>query len=242
LNTIEPISHDANLTLEELGLIAEEIRLIITKNLSLTLDQYKKRAEKISPTELGYRKIKAICNEPKLEIYFPDEVFEILKNRFSVKKLIYANDDDKEFISANRARGYEWLSKRMYTSPDALGKLVARQGIKIIGQHYEYTKDHDEFIRKYAHNGIKWLSQKLLVSKDAIRNKAKRMGVQLANVSKIKKYSNEDNQFIRENIDKGLTYLASQLGVSCKAMESKIKRMGLKLSCKNEQFMIENSA
>ena len=116
----------------------------------------------------------------------------------------------------------------MYTSLDALGKLVARQGIKIVGRHHEYTKNHDEFIKKYAHNGIAWLSQKLLVSKDAIRNKAKRMGVELANTSKIKKYSSEDNQFIRENIDKGLTYLAGQLGVSCKAMESKIKRMGLK--------------
>ena len=75
------LTKDDDLTLDELEAIASDIHTILTHNKGLTIPQFKKEASNFSIHKLGYRNLKTICEDDKLEAYFPDEVFNILKKR-----------------------------------------------------------------------------------------------------------------------------------------------------------------
>lgn len=80
MKNIPPTDGDG-LTLDELEVLAAEIHATLTKNKGLTISQFIDVVTTFPIAKLGYRNLKAVCEEGKLEAYFPDEVFDILRDR-----------------------------------------------------------------------------------------------------------------------------------------------------------------
>jgi len=122
-------THEANLSIEELEKIAEDVRLIITRGKGLTLREYIERANIVSAWELGCRKTKALQFESKLEAYFPDEVFAILKLKWKTVLGQQFNDDDNEFFKVNASKGAIWLADRFYTNRNHMHDRLVKMGL-----------------------------------------------------------------------------------------------------------------
>jgi hypothetical protein len=240
----------ANLTLEELESLAEEVRIVLTQNKGMTLDQYKERASTIDPEELGCRKLAAICKEPKLEAYFPDEVIEILRSRFFNIHKSNLKDDDIEFIHRNEQMGNVWLSKHMYIHRDSLSRLSKKHGLNIISKKQEYTQEEEAFISQNSSKGSRWLAEKLNRSMDAICNKARRMKIHLGAASP---YTPEDDIFIKNNMLKGSRWIATQINRNIDSVRKRANKLNIllpvivdgqechKFSPKEDDFIRQNS-
>ena len=183
----------SGLDLEELESMAEEIRLILVGPEGLSLEDYIERAKKIPTTELGHRRIYCIKKEMKLEVYFPNEVWNILKKRCEDVEACKCTKEDDQFIIDNRGRGYDWLSKRLYMNKKDLSRKAIQLGVKVTKAMYTYTPEKVIFIRNNAHKGAKWISEQLGVSYDAIRNKCDRENINLF-FKKPHRYTPEDNE------------------------------------------------
>jgi len=65
---------EAGLSYDELESLAEEIRFVLTGGKGVTIEEYVRLTRETSYLKFGYRKLKAIHNEPTLSSFFPQEV------------------------------------------------------------------------------------------------------------------------------------------------------------------------
>ena len=114
---------EANLTIEELGELAEGIRLILTGGKAYTVKEYAKLVKEVRPIDLGYRRTRAIKYEHRLVAYFPDDVFRALDK---IKLSNIFNKDDKQFMKKNYHKGIKWLAIHFYTEEERIEKEAGK--------------------------------------------------------------------------------------------------------------------
>jgi len=222
-----------NLTLEELEELAAEIREVLIHNGGLTMSEYIKRASEITQLELGHRMAKAFCLEPKIEAYFPDEVYKVLHDRFLAAKHFFFNEYDINFIRCHSPKGTKWIAERMYAHPDSIRVAAQKYEISILNNFYNYTPQTIEFIKKHFEKGPKWLSDRLNISVDSIRNRAKRMGLETVDIHR---FTEAEDIIIKKNYMRGTSWLAKKLNRNRSSIYHRTKSMGLKVPyiCKNK--------
>jgi len=122
-------SREANLSFVDLESLAEEIRMDITNGKAYTMREYSSVVDSVDINKLGWRKCRAILFEPKLESYFPDSVFQSLKNKGREARIHRLNQDDELFIKYNIRKGIEWLADRFYTDAEEIYKKICDIGL-----------------------------------------------------------------------------------------------------------------
>ena len=215
----------ANLTVDELRELADEIRQVITGNKGVTLPDYIKAAGTITPSKLGYRKSRAIKCESSLVSYFPDEVFSALQNMTGVATR-FDNTDD-EFLRRNINKDNQWLSDHLYINKNTLYHHIQAKGWDREAKIHEYTKAEENFLRENFSKGVKWLSDRLNISKNAMICKLKRMKLWVPSSPPSHVYTKEELAFIRTHVKKGSPAIAKKLGLSSDAIYGQIRKMGL---------------
>jgi len=190
-------THEANLSIEELEKIAEDVRLIITRGKGLALREYIERANIVSAWELGYRKTKALQFESKLEAYFPDEIFAILKLKWKTVLGQQFNDDDNEFFKVNASKGAIWLADRFYTNRKHMHDRLVKMGLIAPTQFHAWTNEEDIFLSKHADKGYEWLSEKMKIKVTALRARASLLKIRV--FSETNDYSEQEDDFIKAN-------------------------------------------
>jgi len=221
--------YDADLTLKDLEVLAEEIRMILTNGNGMTIEEYINCASSFPLSKLGYRKAKAIQCEVLLESFFPDEVYRILKERVSQYAHYYSNESDKQFMSENAGRGYKWIAKKMYTDSHGVSKQAKRLGLKIQTKLVVMlTPQLLDFIRNHADKGATWISKNSNISVSAVKYHAHKMGITLANPQVQHQYVPEEDAIIKENLDKGSSWVAKKLGRSLDSVVGRAKILHLK--------------
>lgn len=203
---------EAGLTDQELLKLAEEIRTIIMPEKGYTLPEYVEVCKSINHSVFGYRKLMALYNEPKLSALFPDEVYEILKNKGRDKQILYFDDSDDNFLRQHAHRGVDWLSKRLYCVKSTIYKRADLKHIYIPRTHAPYTAKEDAFIRANISKGFSWIGNYLGRNKAAIHRRSLRLGFSFD--SNLHRYTPEDDDFIRKHVGRGAAYLASQLHIN----------------------------
>lgn len=203
---------EAGLTTDELASLAEEIRFIVMGNKGMTIFEYLKSCDSIPYKKFGYRKLKALHNEPKLSIFFPDEVYEILKDKGKEKKCIAFDESDNLFFKNNGCRGIDWLTKRFYSCPQTIYKRAERIGVKINPTVHFFTPEEDLFITNNFSKGCSWIAEKLHSNKHSIRNRALILGLKFQ--PKGHRYNAEEDAFIISNRHNGSEWLSNQLKVT----------------------------
>ena len=121
---------DANLSTEELEDLANNIHIILLGDRGATLSQYKEIAKNISQKKMGHRCFKAFQHEPRIEAYFPLEIYDILRARANKQKVAFT-ELDTIFIKNNIGRGMVWLAKRLYCKEKMLKRYVKALRIPI---------------------------------------------------------------------------------------------------------------
>lgn len=223
-------SPDASgLNLEEMEQITEEIRTMIVGPRGLSLPEYIESASKIPLIQLGHRRIYSIKNEPKLEAYFPSEVWAVLKKRCDEVKYYKLTEEDAQFISDNCGRGYEWLSKKLYMCKSSLSRKAGQLGIKINPKHFHFTPSMMEFIKKNVYKGATWLSEQLGCLSDSIRYKCDVEGISLF-VKKLHYYTPEEDEFIKQNAQNGSRWISGKLNTRKRSIVDRASRLGVKLA------------
>jgi len=233
--TIE--THEADLSIEELETLAEEIRMIVTKGIGVALSEYLEKANVTSRYELGYRKTRALQFEQKLEAYFPDEVFAILRRKGATVHIQRFNDSDDAFIRANIGRGASWMADRFYTNSKSIHKRVRRLGLSCSPDGHKWTREDDTIIRQNVDKGYKWLSEKLSVSMDCVRGRARRLKINVF-VNDKHKYSKEEDAFIRKHASEGSVWLSEKMGHSSASIRERSGRIKVKLTCINNGVVL----
>ncbi len=135
-------SHEANLSFEDLENLADEIRTIVTAGKSYTIREYVGVASSYDSSLLGYRKGKALLFEPKLETYFPHDVFEALKKKAREEHYHLFNEDDEIFIKENIQRGISWLRNRFYTDGKTIRNKIIAMGLEKELQELDSYRKH----------------------------------------------------------------------------------------------------
>jgi hypothetical protein len=123
------LTREADLSFEELERLAEEIRTLITGGRAFPIREYIRVVSSIDSEIFGYRKGRAILFEPKLESYFPDEVFEALRKKGREQRGHHFNREDDKFIIENISKGIEWLKDRFYTDGHTIYGRIEKLGI-----------------------------------------------------------------------------------------------------------------
>lgn len=216
----------ANLTVEELQTLADEIRHVILGDRGASMPDYVKAASKVKAKDLGYRKSRALKCESALISYFPDEVFSVLQKMEGVASRF--SDDDDAFIRQNINKDYDWLASRLYASKQVISGHIRVKKMDRAPCIHEYTQAEEMFIRNNASKGHEWLSEKFAVSTSSMLNKMKRMGLIESDPNKCHTYTKKEEKYIREHISEGTASIASALGSSRFAIIKKVNRMGLK--------------
>ena len=173
---------EAGLSPDELEHLAEEIRIIVMGDRGLTLNDYIEAAKNIHRSKFGHRKIRALQNEPSLDIYFPDKVYDILKEKGRELKFIRFDESDDAYFRRNVGKGVQWLSSRLYADTDLLYAKAKMLGIKIEGKLHHFTPSEDAFIRNNIRKGYKWLSDELNTTVASVKKRAQRIGVSLKKI------------------------------------------------------------
>lgn len=222
---------DADLTLSELEKLADEIRIAIIGDVGVTLPQYVQAVSTINANNLGYRLVRAIQNEPKIEVFFPDEVYSILYNRFKDLKNPQFNWRDENFLRANASYGILWLKKHFYSSSDFIYEKTKQYNIVMVLSSHKYTPLEEEFIRRNSSKGYKWISEKMGINQIAIASKIRRMGIRIKG-EKNHEYTPEEDEVIINNTNKGSAWLAQKIGVSPQSIRSRIRTLNKKVGKK----------
>jgi len=209
------------LSLQELSELATEIRQIILKGEGLSIDDFVMRVNKIKPSELGYRKVKAIQHEDRLLAYFPNKVYWALKNKCNKIKNIEFQSSDDDFIRRNLNKSRKWLAEYCFTKQKAIEDRAKILNIHPITTWHQYTIMEDTFILKHINEkGPAWVSKQLGLTRASVSN---RRYVLKNNFPKTHHYyTPEDDKFILANLFKGNKYLASVFGVSPSAINTRI--------------------
>ena len=118
------LTREANLSFEELEILADEIRTAITGDKAYTLREYMHIVSSTDINALGYRKGRAILFEPKLEAYFPDDVYTSLKEKGREGRNHQFDEDDDSYIKCHVAQGLDWLADRFYTEREVVSERV----------------------------------------------------------------------------------------------------------------------
>jgi len=169
---------DANLSLEEIESLAEEIRNIMLKGkCGVTMGEYIKAAQRIRPRDLGYRMTRAFRYEPKMESYFPSEVYEILKQKAIIQRFFSFQPYDIKFMRDNAGKGIAWVAQHMYSYYDTTDRKIRKLHISYQPKQHHYTDKEREFVKNNIDKGLKWLSTKINVDRENLRKLAKRMGI-----------------------------------------------------------------
>ena len=169
------IKNKFDLTIGELESLASEINYLILKNRGATISDYIEKVNQLSIASFGMRKGRAIKNEMRLYAYFPDKVYETLKNKANTAVFTF-NESDKNFLIENQGRGIEWLEKRMYMQKDSIRERAKKLNIEIENKLiHKYTKDEDEYIVKNKDRGWKVLEKEMGINGDALRSRCKRL-------------------------------------------------------------------
>ena len=145
-------SNEADLSFEELELLAEEARMMMSQGRGCTIREYIVRIESLKSEELGYRICKALMFEPKLESYFPDSVFDALQDRAREERYPVFNKEDDEFMVRNIHKGVEWLKNRFYTNASVIGNRIDVLNLRaelldediLILERYEYEQRNEK--------------------------------------------------------------------------------------------------
>jgi hypothetical protein len=139
------MSQSADLTFIELAELGHSIRELLIGAGGLSLPDYIQAAKDLDVKSLGYRRTKALQNEKRLAVYFPDEVFNILKEKGKdVYRLTFNNYDDN-FIRSHAINGSPWLAKIFYTNKNIMWNRANKIGVKIIDSR-RYNKSVIDFI------------------------------------------------------------------------------------------------
>jgi hypothetical protein len=227
----EPSIDGANLTLEELEGLGEEIRCVLINNTAILMKDYIQRALKVDFSELGYRKCRALRLELKLESCFPDEVYRILHERTMLVPISFfrINNDDKKFILQNALKGTKWLAQKMYTDRRGVREIAKHLGISIAKESNEFLPEEINFIKKHADKGIPWISKTLNHPIHSIRSKACSLGIETRDCSVGHRFTPEEDEIIKTNLSKGRRWLATCLGRSLDSIRARTKTLKLKV-------------
>jgi len=221
-------SQGANLTINEIEELAEEIREKLIGNKGVDLNEYVERALNITPWKLGHRLTKALKYETKLEVFFPDRVFSALQKKTFV--FLRFNKNDDEFLTKNGGKGAGWLASRFYTTKNSIWSRAKVANIKLEREQCVYPESFENFIRKHKDKGCPWIADKLNLGYDAIHQKAKRMGVKLKRVDTSHQFIKEEDEFIRKNKRKGTMWIAEKLGLSYSSIRHRAYLLDIKIS------------
>jgi len=243
---------EAGLTAQELIDLSDDIRFVFMGERGLSISEYIDVCKRISHLKLGYRKLMALRNEPKLSSLFPDEVYEVLKSKGMDKKIIYFDDSDDNFLRQNAQKRVEWLSKRFYCRKSTIYKRAKIKHIFIPRTQVAYTEKEDQFIREHISNGCAWIGRHLGRDGESIRSRAIRLGFNFNTDAHY--YTPEENDYIKRNAKKGAQYLASKFGVNTKSIRRRAKALKIYLpyfrpngtfvkefNKKDDEFLIENA-
>ena len=245
-------TQEADLSIGELEDLATDIRDLLLQGKGLTISEYIKRADSISELELGYRKTRALRFEPKLEAYFPDNVFAVLRRKGSRHCSNRFNKDDDAFLLENVHKGVHWLANRFYTNVSAISKHLGNMGVSFKSRNHIWTKKEEEFLRQNTDKGYKWIGKRLGVTPEAVRHKARKLKVSIK-VQEHHRYSVEEDTFIRKHAYRGTKWISERLGHSQKSIRERAVRLKVKLpiissgkKChkytkKDDKFITENS-
>ena len=220
------LSGEAQLKFDELEKMAFEIIDIIRGNKQTNLPKYIELAKKVKASQLGYRKSGALKNEPKLEMFFPTPVWDVLKNR-KFKQLSF-NKSDHAYIKKHKHKNSKWLAKRFYTKVIAINRYCRKYKIELPRQFKVWTQEEDEFIRNNTNKSCSWIAKKLNLNVKQVSSHAKYLNVKLNNRSSVPYTPQEDN-FIRNNCDKGLTWLSSKMNRSKGAIKQRARRIKVRI-------------
>jgi len=220
----------SNQTLQEIEELAEEIRYILTQNQGITLKDFMEVAFSINMKDLGYRLGMALKCDRKLESFFPDEVFAILKQRAIQTKMFYFSKKDDDFLQKNWNRGYKWLANQMYANVKSIRDYAQKKCLKMENDDVRViTPEIEEFIKKHADKGVPWLSNTLKIPGSTIRQYGKRTGIQFLICHKRKDFSPEEDRLIKDNISKGTLWLANILNRTSGSVGSRARRLNIQI-------------
>lgn len=123
-------TREADLNFKELEELAEEIRMQVTDGEAYTIRGYVNKVRSMDVSEFGYRKGKALLFEPKLEAYFPNEVFTALQQKGREARCHKLNEDDLIFIKNYVSKGIPWLANRFYMSRESMSRKIRNMGLR----------------------------------------------------------------------------------------------------------------
>jgi len=167
--TVNPVSYD------ELQSLAEEIRLMIVGETGVTLADYIEKAESFSISKLGYRQAKSILTNNKMVVFFPSEVFKIIKDKITQRENFFFNDDDLKFLSNNRQKGSEWLATRFFTTRKNIRDISTKHNIQFKHVYRQFTETEDKFILGNIDKGCTWIAVELNREVSSVRGRFKRI-------------------------------------------------------------------
>ena len=154
--------------------IADQIRISITGQKGIMLDDYVKKASTIPLLNIGIENINEIKDNEGMQGFFPDKVWEILKKRCDVEAI-----DDINIIEFENEKEIIIESNNIESD---LNKDIAIN--KSISKANKYDEKTMNFIRSNAHMGCRWIADHLGYTYDAIQKKCKREKIELAKKQK----------------------------------------------------------
>jgi len=131
--------------------IAKEIVQLITKGEGLTLDEYVSRAEAITVNDLGYRKSKALAEDPAMCVFIPDEVISVFREKDLTSPRFNKSDDD--YLRKHQHKPTVWLAKRFYTNTSPIRQRMENIGLSPTSSIHKYSEEEEAIIRKYVARG-----------------------------------------------------------------------------------------
>jgi len=178
----KPYKSSANLTMEEMDKLAEEIRSVMLKGQGVTMEQFKRIAKRINPKTLGHRRFRALKYEPKIESYFPSEVYEILKERADRQQYSRFNNDDIEFMRSHGGMGIRWVADHLYSNTRDISVKMKKFHVLYKEKHHTYSQEEKDFVRANIDKGLKWLSMRTNQEVNTLRKLAIRMGIEKSRI------------------------------------------------------------
>jgi len=216
--------HEAGLNFYELEQLARDIHNVVLRGRGVGLQEYIAIAKKVKATDLGVRKVNALKYEPKLNMYFPDEVLKILKTKADGRSFHRFNDDDDRYLLEHQSMGPVSLAKRFYVDHRTILKRAERLGVKLPSYFHQYTASEDKMILDNIDKGPSWLSKELDLGVNSVRNRIRNLKHPGEKFNK-HSYTTEDEDFIKVNLSCGYKKLAEHFGASISSVRGKVKRM-----------------
>lgn len=166
-------------------------------------------------------------------MYFPDEVFSILREKGKDIYRLTFNDCDDNFIRSHASNGSPWLAKIFYTNKNIMWNRANRIGVKIIDSR-RYNKSIRDFITNHIEKGPAWIAREINLPVKGVESYLRRLRNSQEKFP-MRKYTREEEQFVREHIGESVNYIAKTLRISMSAARHKMRRIKAAMEIRDEQ-------